>query len=235
MSLLTWRILTRRSEKRSWKFRWRKSSKSDFAFVHLCFPCLPDFYYYYIYKIYKTRQWNSLVNQHETIKQNKKPQLPFIEHFTFPLSLAWTDRKLCISGCGSFTRNGEQDQLMESRTEMALESLMRYERRVYTICFRKQMSGKCLTERQTKKCLRVNKVQEKWSEIQQPDGYTGILFFFWSSILVPQPRTEPVTPAMEVRRLNPWITRQVSTRVLHVSHCTCLLLFTHFKIKIMTN
>ena len=50
---------------------------------------------------------------------------------------------------------------MESRTEMALESLMRYEGRVYTICFRKQMSGQCLTEKQTKKCLRVNKVQEK--------------------------------------------------------------------------
>ena len=70
-----------------------KKFKSDFAFVHLCFPYLPDFYYYYIYKIYKTRQWNFLLNQQETIKQSKKPQPPFIEHFNFPLSLAWTDRK----------------------------------------------------------------------------------------------------------------------------------------------
>lgn len=178
MSLFTWRILTRRSEKWTWKFRWRKLFKNDFAFVYLCFPCLPDFYYYYIYNICKTRQWDSLVNQQETIKQSKKPLLPFIKHFNFPFSLAWTDRKalhlwmwLISQEWGAVPVNGVQDWGGPGECDEAGGD----------ICFRRQMSGQCLTEKQTKKnakdSIKFKKSEVRCSSVMDTQGFFSCLFF----------------------------------------------------------
>ena len=93
----------------------------------------------------------SPANQHETIKPNRNHHSLFWSTFQFT-PLFGLDRcgKLPTSGCGPFTRNGEQHQLTESRTEMAPENGMSKEERAYSTCSRSQVPGQCLTKEQTK-------------------------------------------------------------------------------------
>lgn len=55
-------------------------------------------------------------------------------------------------------------------------------------------------EKNAKDSIKLKKSEVRY---KQCDGYTGVLFFSLGSILVPQPRIEPVIPAVEVRVLTP--------------------------------